>query len=457
MFSAYLNSVRIPELRNRIIFTLAIIALCRVAANIPTPGVDAAALESLFDQVQGQAGRGGLVTMFDLFSGGALQKFAVAALGIMPYISASIIMQLMTPVVPALEKLQREGETGRTKINQYTRYLTVVICLVQGFGAARVMMNPGLLFSNVGDVQVVIIQGPIFMISSIVTLTAGSLLIMWFGEQVTERGIGNGASLIISVNIISALPGAVFQMVRLVRSGGISSESTFTIIHALLLVALFVAVCAATVALTQGHRKIPIKHARRSGGGAAGAGQASYLPLRVNFSGVMPIIFASAILSFPPLVLNAIPYTKHFGWARFFSPGHNVYLLVFGTMIILFAFFWVANQFNPLQISDNLQKQGGYIPGIRPGQPTAEFLDKTMTRITLAGSLFLASLAVFPLILGKQFVNVPYGVSSFFGGTSMLIMVGVMLDTLRHVEAHLLSHHYDGFLSKGKLRSRRGG
>ncbi len=455
MLSAYINSVRIPELRNRILFTLGIVALVRVAANVPSPGVDAAALEALFERVRGAHG-GGMVTMFDLFSGGALQNFAVGALGIMPYISASIIMQLMTPVVPTLEKLQREGESGRMKINQYTRYLTLLICLVQGFAAARVMMNPGMLFRGIGDVRVVITTGPFFMLSSVVVLTAGAMLIMWLGEQVTERGIGNGASLIITVNIISALPAAIFQMVNLVRSGQAVGGAPFTIIHALLLVAMFVVVCSATVALTQGHRKIPIKHARRSGGRTAMAGQTSYLPLRVNFSGVMPIIFASAILAFPPFVLNAIEYTRIRGWAAWFQPGNNPYLFIFGAMIIIFSYFWVANQFNPLQISDNLQKQGGYIPGIRPGRPTAEFIDSTMTRITLAGSIFLTAIALTPMILADQ-ANIPFTVSSFFGGTSLLIMVGVMLDTLRHVEAHLLSRHYDGFLSKGKLRSRRGG
>ncbi len=455
MFSAYINSIRIPELRNRILFTLGIVALVRVTANIPCPGVDVDALEQLFSQVQGQAAGGGLVTMFDLFSGGALQNFAVGALGIMPYISASIIMQLMTPVIPTLEKLQKEGDTGRAKINQYTRYLTLVICIVQGFAAARVMMNPGMLFRGVGDVQVVIARGPHFLFASIIILTAGSMFIMWLGEQISERGIGTGASLIITVNIISALPSAVFQMVRLVRSGTAVGGAPFTLIHALLLIAMFVAVCAATVALTQGHRKVPIKHARRSGSRAATAGQTSYLPLRVNFSGVMPIIFASAILVFPRFVFNAIEFTRVRGWAAYFQPGNNIYLVVFGTMIVLFSYFWVANQFNPLQISDNLQKQGGYVPGIRPGQPTAEFIDSTMTRITLAGSLFLTSIALIPMILADQF-DIPFAVSSFFGGTSLLIMVGVMLDTLRQVESHLLSHHYDGFLSKGKLRSRRG-
>jgi preprotein translocase subunit SecY len=453
MLSAYINSIKIPELRKRILFTLAIIALCRLAANIPCPGVDIDALEELFSRMNRSAG-GGLFTMFDLFSGGALQNFAVAALGIMPYISASIIMQLMTPVIPALEKLQREGETGRTKINQYTRYLTLLICLVQGSAAVRVMLNPGSVFRSGGDIQVVIVGGTLFAVGSVIILTAGTMLLVWLGEQITERGIGNGISLIITVNILSRLPSAGWQMIRLVRSGGAIGGVQFTRIHALILLSMFLLVCGATVALTQGVRKIPIRHAGRMAG-RSGSGQTSYLPLRVNFSGVMPIIFGSAILVFPRLVLNAIEFTRLRGWARFFQPGDPWYIVVFGTMIILFSYFWVANQFNPLQIADNLQKQSGYVPGIRPGQPTADYLDATMTRITFAGSIFLTSIAVIPMLMGNQ-LGVPYSIASFFGGTSLLIMVGVMLDTMRHVEAHLLSKHYDGFLRKGKLRSRRG-
>ena len=453
MLSAYINSIKIPELRKRILFTLAIIALCRLAANIPCPGVDIDALEELFSRMNRSAG-GGLFTMFDLFSGGALQNFAVAALGIMPYISASIIMQLMTPVIPSLEKLQREGESGRAKINQYTRYLTLLICLVQGSAAVRVMLNPGSVFRSGGDIQVVIVGGTLFAVGSVVILTAGTMLLVWLGEQITERGIGNGISLIITVNILSRLPSAAWQMVRLVRSGGAIGGVQFTLIHALILLAMFLIVCGATVALTQGVRKIPIRHAGRMAG-RSGSGQTSYLPLRVNFSGVMPIIFGSAILVFPRLVLNAIEFTRLRGWARFFQPGDPWYMVVFGAMIILFSYFWVANQFNPLQIADNLQKQSGYVPGIRPGQPTAEYLDATMTRITFAGSIFLTSIAVIPMLMANS-LGVPYSIASFFGGTSLLIMVGVMLDTMRHVEAHLLSKHYDGFLRKGKLRSRRG-
>ncbi|MCF7854519.1 MAG: preprotein translocase subunit SecY [Candidatus Pacebacteria bacterium] len=454
MLSAYVNSVKIPELRQRILFTLGIIALVRIAANIPCPGIDTAALEQLFQNMRETSGGGrGLLGIFDLFSGGALQRFAVAALGIMPYITASIVMQLLMPVIPALEKLRNEGETGRQKINQYTRYLTLVVCVVHGTAAVKIMNNPGAVFRGVGQVNLILNPGPVFTISTVIILAAGTMLLVWLGEQITDRGIGNGITLIITVNIVSRLPSAFWGLVTLVRGG---VEGGGNIINVLLLVVMFFVVCAGTVALTQGQRKIPIRHARRMAGRQMTAGQTSYLPLRVNFSGVMPIIFGSAILTFPRMVLQWIPFTRNRGWVSWFTYGTNSYMIMFGVVIIVFSYFWVATQFNPIQIADNLQKQGGYIPGIRPGQPTAEFLDTTMTRITFAGALFLTAIAVLPMIMANEF-QIPFTVAAFFGGTSLLIMVGVLLDTLRQVEAYLLSHHYDGFLSKGRLRSRRGG
>lgn len=450
MLSAYVNSFKIPELRKKMLFTFGVIALVRVCSAIPCPGVDPKALEELFQSLSQNAG-GGVMNLFNLFSGGALQKFAVAALGIMPYISASIIMQLMTPVIPALEKLSREGDAGRQKITQYTRYLTVGICLVQGSMLAKAMMNPGAL--GLQDATAPVLDPSLgFMVRTVIILTAGTMFLMWLGEQITERGIGNGASLIISVNILARLPAAVFGMVQLVL-GGAGSQS-FSPIHLLLLLAVFFLVTAATVALTQGHRKIPIRHASRAGGRGRSAGQTSYMPLRVNYSGVMPIIFGSAILMFPSVIFQWIPYTRDHGWGRFVEYGSGWYMFFYGLAILLFAFFWVANQFNPIKIADDLQRNGGYIPGTRPGKPTAEFLDYTMTRITLAGSLFLLALALFPMLLARWF-DIPFQVAQFFGGTSLLIMTGVMLDTMRQIEAHLLSRHYDGFLSKGRLRSRR--
>jgi len=447
MLAAYANSIRIPELRRRILFTLGIITLVRLTANIPCPGVDPNQLDLLFENMRGRAG-GGLLNMFDLFSGGALENFAVAALGIMPYITASIVMQLLMPVIPSLEKMAREGDTGRQKINQYTRYLTLLICIVHGSFATKVMLNPGLIGG--AEIQLVNRPGPLFVVSTVIFLTAGTMLLVWLGEQITDRGIGNGVSLIITINILSGLPSAMWGLITLARGG---TGGGGNIIHVLLLVVMFFVVCAATVALTQGQRKIPIRHAKRMVGRRMTSGQTSYLPLRVNFSGVMPIIFGSAILTFPTMILNAIPYTR--AWTRFFAYGTTSYMIMFALVIILFSYFWVATQFNPIQIADNLQKQGAYIPGIRPGQPTAEFLDTTMTRITFAGALFLTAIAILPMVLANQF-QIPFAVASFFGGTSLLIMVGVLLDTMRQVEAFLLSHHYDGFLKRGKLRSRRG-
>lgn len=458
MLSAYANSLKIPELKKRIFFTFGIIALCRVACNIPCPGVDPEALAQLFGRMNKGTG-GGVLDMFNMFSGGALQRFAVGALGIMPYISASIIMQLMMPVIPTLERMVREGEAGRQKFHQWTRYVTVAICIIQGTMFSYAMISPDRLGLPAG-IGVVINPGFGFVVRTVITLTAGAMLLMWLGEMITERGIGNGASLIITVNIVDRLPQALGNMVKLVLAGSGSGTENFTVIHVLILFAMFFVVCGATVMLTQGHRKIPVRYARRMAGrGAAGAAQTSYLPLRVNYSGVMPIIFAGAILMFPNMVLRwmsvRLPSSSFLTWLNQFSAyGSGGYMLMYGLMILLFSFFWVANQFNPIQIADDLQKHGGYVPGIRPGQPTAEFLDHTMTRVTLAGAIFLTALAVFPMVLGQQF-RIPMVIAQFFGGTSLLIIVGVMLDTMRQVEAHLLSRHYDGFLAKGKLRSRR--
>lgn len=446
MLSAYANSLKIPELRKRIFFTLAVVALCRVAANIPCPGINASKLADVF---AGRGSAGGLLGMFDLFTGGALQRFAVGTLGIMPYITASIIMQLLMPVIPSFEKMVREeGEAGRRKFNQYTRYVTLLVCVLHGTAAAKLMNTPELL-GGAGVAGVVLKPGLGFTVSTVIILTGGTMLLVWLGEQITDRGIGNGISLIITVNIISRLPAAIAAMVQLVRSGGTSGN----MIQILILLAMFFVVCGATVALTQGVRKIPIRHAQRMVGRRMTAGHTSYLPLRVNFAGVMPIIFGSAILVFPRLIFGAIPFTQPM--VRYVTEGTNSYMIIFALVIILFSYFWVATQFNPIQIADNLQKQGGYIPGIRPGQPTSDFLDITMTRITFAGSLFLTAIAILPMLLTRQF-NVDYTITSFFGGTSLLIMVGVMLDTMRQVEAFLLSNRYDGFLSKGQLRSRRG-
>ena len=455
MLSAFANCLKIAELRKRIFFTLAIIALCRVAANIPCPGIDPDSLEKLFEQLeQGSGGTSGIIGMVNLFSGGALRRFAVAALGIMPYISASIIMQLMTPVVPQLEKLKREGESGHQKITQWTRYMTLGICLVQGLILAKGMENPSaLLGKQVPDI--VISPGLPFQLMTVIILTCGTMILMWLGEQITDRGIGNGASLIITIGIIEQLPTAIYAMWSLLQTQG-TGEQQFTIIHMFLMVAFFLLVTAGTIAITLGVRRVPIQYARATAGRRGAAAQNSYIPLRINFANVMPIIFASAILMFPPVLINwASAYASWVGQlAPFFAYGAFSYLFIYGLLIIVFSFFWVANQFNPIQISDDLKRQGAYIPGIRPGKPTADFLDKSMTRVTCAGAIFLTALALLPMIVSSQ-LNIPFIIASFFGGASLLIIVGVLLDTIRQIESHLLMHHYDGFLEKGGLRSRR--
>ncbi len=450
MFSAFINSLKIKELRNRIFFTAGIIVLVRLAANIPCPGVDPRALKVYFEQFGSTSAGGMFMGMFDLFSGGALQKFAIATLGIMPYISASIIMQLLTPVIPALEKISREGDSGRQKINQYTRYLTLLICLFQGTLAALAMMNPDRIGLPAPKESLVTHQGPLFIITAVIILTCGTMVLMWLGEKITERGIGNGISIIITVNIVARMPAAIQSLIELVVSGQTVSGTRFRPVHLLILLIVFALVTAATILLVQGQRRVPIQMARRTVGRSSGT---TYLPLRVNFSGVMPIIFAGAILVVPSTLFRFIPYTRFL--APYFAWGSPSYMIIYGIMILLFSYFWVANQFNPLQIADNLKRDGNYIPGVRPGKPTSDFLDSTMTKITLAGSLFLTALAVFPMLLTRQF-NVPFMVGSFMGGTSLLIMVGVVLDTLSQMESHLSMRNYEGFLKRGKLKSRRG-
>jgi len=451
MLSAFTNSFKIPELRARILFTLGLIFVCRLVANVPTPGIDSAALARVIADIEKSSG-GGFLGLIDMFSGGALRQCAVGALGIMPYISASIILQLLTAVVPTLGRLAREGDTGRQKITQYSRILTVFLCVIQGWFMAVTLENPQALGINT---PLVLNPGIGFKVMTVVTMTAGSVFIMWLGEQITQRGIGNGISLIITEGIVSRLPAAVMAVVQMFKptDDGIRQ---FNVIHLVMLSVAIVAVVAGTILLTQGQRKIPIQYAKRVVGRKVYGGQSTYMPLRINYSGVMPIIFAQSIMMFPAILLRRLPDTWQ--WAHSLadglSMGSGIYMILYGVMILFFSYFWVATQFNPVQIADDLKKYGGYVPGIRPGSPTAEFLDNTMTKITLAGALFLTVIAVIPSVMNQQF-EVPWLVSSFFGGTSLLIIVGVMLDTMRQVESHLLMRHYDGFLRKGKLRGRR--
>jgi len=449
MLSAFANSFKIPELRQRILFSLGLIFICRLVATVPAPGVDAAELQRVIAGLQHKVG-GGFLSWIDLFSGGALAKCAVGALGIMPYISASIILQLMTAIVPALERLAREGEAGRQKLTQYTRYLTIAICCIQGTVLALSLERPGSL--GIPDAILVPNPGLGFRLMTVLSLMTGTVLMMWLGEQITERGIGNGISIIITVNIVSRMPVAFVQAANMFRKQ--DGMAQFSYFHLVGMAVLIFLVIAGTIALTQAQRKVPIHTTKRVVGRKVYGGQNTYMPLRINYSGVMPIIFASVMLAFPAAILRKVPlgFAKQMGEA--FAMGTPLYLAAYGGMILFFSYFWVATQFNPLQIADDLKRNGGYVPGIRPGRPTAEFLDKTMTRITLVGAVFLTVIAVIPSLISTQF-GVPGLVAQFFGGTSLLIIVGVTLDTMRQIESHLLMRHYDGFLKKGKLRGRR--
>ena len=455
MFKAFINAFKIKELRNRILFSAAVVIVCRVAANIPCPGVNTANLKVYFDKLS-QETAGNFLGMIDLFSGGALQQFAVGALGIMPYISASIIMQLLVPVLPSLERLKREGEAGMNKINQYTRYLTIVICIIQGAMTAIAMTHPERLGLPAALPGQPLVSGNVsaFVFFSVIILTCGTMILMWLGEKITDKGIGNGVSIIITIGIIDRLPKALAQLYDMYQSGGAAGGGHFRLPHVLLLVIIFAVVTALTIILCQGVRKVPIQMARKTIGNKV-AGGSTYMPLKVNFPGVMPIIFAGAILMFPPMILRLIPNAHIAALQQYFNHGSYSYMLMYGLLILAFSYFWVSNMFNPVQIADNLKKEGAYVPGIRPGKPTCDYLDELMTLITFAGAIFLCGLSIFPMLL-TMWLKIPYAVASFFGGTSLLIIVGVTIDTLSQMESHLVMKNYEGFLQRGRLRSRRG-
>ncbi len=454
MFKAFINAFKIKELRNKILFSAAVIIVCRIAANIPCPGVNTANLKVYFDKLS-QETAGNFLGMIDLFSGGALQQFAVGALGIMPYISASIIMQLLVPVLPSLERLKREGEAGMNKINQYTRYLTIVICIIQGAMTAIAMTHPERLGLPSALPGQPLVSGNVtaFVFFSVIILTCGTMILMWLGEKITDKGIGNGVSIIITIGIIDRLPKAIAQLHDMWQSGG-TGDARFRTPHVLLLIIIFAVVTALTIILCQGVRKVPIQMARKTVGNKV-AGGSTYMPLKVNFPGVMPIIFAGAILMFPPMILRLIPNVHIAALQQYFNHGTYSYMLMYGALIIAFSYFWVSNMFNPVQIADNLKKEGAYVPGIRPGKPTCDYLDDLMTLITFAGAIFLCGLSVFPMLL-TMWLKIPYAVASFFGGTSLLIIVGVTIDTLSQMESLLVMKNYEGFLQRGRLRSRRG-
>jgi preprotein translocase subunit SecY len=457
VFSAFANSLKIPELRSRILYTLSLLFVARVGAHIPLPGIDPKPLLTFFE-AQTAAGGGGLMGLYNMFTGGALLKGAVCALGIMPYISSSIIFQLMTAVVPALSRLQQEGDVGRQKLTQYTRYLTVVICLIQAVLLVLTLENPGKLFAGY-DVntygQIVIMSHWMFLVTSTIYMTAGTMLLMWLGEQITQRGIGNGVSLLITVGILADIPGAAVATYQLFFAP--VGVAQLGLPQGVMMVALFLIVTMGIIAVTQGQRKIPVQYAKRVVGQKVYGGQSSFLPLKVNYSGVMPVIFASAILMFPQQIFSQVgaafnmPFLVEF--ANNLLQGHWMYYTLMSLLILFFSYFWVSVMFKPIQIADDLKKYGGYIPGVRPGEPTASFLDFIMTRLTLAGAVFLTVIAILPDLLLFQ-LKVPPRIAYFFGGTGMLITVGVILDTMRQIETFLLQRHYDGFLKKGRVRGR---
>ncbi len=438
MIGGFQNISKIPELRKRIFFTLMMLAVYRVGCHIPTPGIDGSALSAFFGARQGT-----LFGLFDMFSGGALSQMSVMALGIMPYISASIILQLMTVVVPHLEKLKKEGEQGRKKITQYTRYGTVVLSVIQGFGIAIGLER----MTSPGGAMVVPMGGWGFRLMTVITLTAGTAFLMWLGEQITERGIGNGISLIIFSGIVAGFPAAVGNTFRLMSTGEL------TPFFMLIMVAVMIAVVGVIVFVERGQRRIPVQYAKRVVGRRMYGGQSTHLPLKVNTAGVIPPIFASSIIMFPATIANFMS-VEELPWLQtvvnYLTPGHIVYNLIFVVFIIFFCYFYTAVQFNPVDVADNMKKYGGFIPGIRPGKNTAEYIDRVLTRLTFSGALYVSAVCVLPQILIYEF-NVPF----YFGGTALLIVVGVAMDTANQIESHMLTRHYEGFMKKGGLGRHR--
>lgn len=459
MISAFTNTFKVPELRNRVLLTLLLLIVCRIGAWIPCPGVDATVIQASVAEAAKQAG--GASMLFNIFTGGALSNCAIFSLGVMPYISASIMFQLLTAVIPQLSKLSKE-DGGRQKIMQYTRYATIALCIFQGYLLALSFANPGPANAVLPGLSetiarlgrpLVVDPGLTYYISAVITMTAGTMFLMWVGDQITDRGIGNGMSMIIAVGIVAQLPAALTQAYHtLIPSAGQVTQAGK--MAPVVMIAFFLLVIAGVICVTQGQRKVPVQYAKRVVGRKVYGGQTQYMPLKVNYAGVMPIIFAQALLVFPAHILNLafknsemankIAHALTQGWAHY---------VFYGVMIFGFSFFWVATQFQPQNIADDLKKYGGYIPGVRPGKATADFLNTTMNRLTFAGAVFLTVIAVLPQLVTTT-MGIPAQAASFFGGTSLLIVVGVMLDTMRQVETHLIQRHYDGFLRKGKSSDR---
>ena len=435
------NIFKIHELRQRIFYTLALLFIVRLGAHITIPGVDT----TLLTESMKNATSDNLFGLYDLFVGGAFSNAAIFALGIMPYISASIILQLLGAVWPYLQKLQQEGEEGRKKITQWTRYLTVAISGMQAWGVTIRLLN-----IQVQGMPIVpeTVSGFTWVLSTIIILTSGTVFMMWMGEQITERGIGNGISLIIFIGIIARFPHAIFDEIRLISVGQRS-----IIIEIIILIFMFF-IIAGVVLVTQGTRRIPVQYAKRVVGRKIYGGVTQYIPLRVNTAGVMPIIFAQSIMFIPNTVLSFFPDNEFLqSIAGLFVYHSPVYSTIYALMIVFFTYFYTAIAFNPKDVADNMKKQGGFIPGIRPGKQTSEFIDNILTKITLPGSVFLAIIAILPAFVSGFGVSGQF--AQFFGGTSLLIIVGVALDTLQQIESHLLMRHYDGFMKSGKLRGRR--
>ncbi|ANM28605.1 preprotein translocase subunit SecY [Acidobacteria bacterium Mor1] len=463
MMDAFKNIWSIPELRRRILYTFGMLGVYRIGSHIPTPGIDKDALRTMFEQ-----NAGSILGFVDLFSGGNFANLTIFALGIMPYITASIILQLLTVVWPYLEKLSKEGEAGRKKITQYTRYGTVVLSVVQGFGIALLLES----MSSGTAGQIVLNPGWSFRLMTVLTLTTGTAFLMWLGEQISERGIGNGISLIIYAGIVVGLPGAIISTVQDLKSG------TLNAIQVLLLIILMVAVIAAIVFVERAQRRIPIQYARRVVGRRVYGGSSTYMPLRVNSAGVIPVIFASSVLAIPS-TLGTIPALANVGWIqeilRQIDYSAPLYALLYFAAIVFFCFFYVSIIFNPMDQADNMKKYGGFIPGIRPGKRTAEYIDQILTRLTFAGSVYLGLISILPMFLISgfrvqllpgvgpyldrilpDFITTGLGVKFFFGGTSLLIVVGVAMDTVQQIESQLIMRHYEGFMKGTRIKGRRG-
>ena len=439
---SFRNIFKIQELRQRIIFTVLLLIVVRIGAHITLPGIDTGLLAEATKNQSDNT----LFGLYDLFVGGAFKNAAIFALGIMPYISASIIIQLLGAVVPYFQKLQKEGEAGRKKITQLTRYGTVPVALMQAWGVSVQLKS-----RNVAGVSIVSpdISPVLFAVSCIILMTAGTIFMMWLGEQITERGIGNGISLIIFVGIIDRLPYAFLDEYQVIASGARS------IIVEMIIIAALVLIIAAVVMVTQAMRRIPVQYAKRVVGRKIYGGVTQYIPLRVNQAGVMPIIFAQSIMFVPNTILTFFPNSQFMqDISKYFDHTSLVYAFFYGTLIVFFTYFYTAIAFNPKDVSDNMKKQGGFVPGVRPGKATSDFIDNILTKITLPGSIFLAFIAILPAFIAQA--GVTQGLAQFFGGTSLLIVVGVALDTLQQIESHLVMRHYDGFMKSGKIKGRRG-